>query len=114
MATIAAGQTAGMSRPAALEFSFFLSIPTMFVATLFALKKAILPGHNDHSDPFSPGSMTTHQWIMLAIGFVVSFVVALGVVAWFMAWVRRRGFMPFAVYRIIVGTLVLVFLARGA
>jgi undecaprenyl-diphosphatase len=114
MATIAAGQTAGMSRPAALEFSFFLSIPTMFVATLFALKKAILPGHNDHSDPFSPGSMTTHQWIMLAIGFVVSFVVALGVVAWFMAWVRRRGFMPFAVYRIIVGTLVLIFLARGA
>src|SRR5881398_4165508 len=44
MSTIAAGQTAGMSRPAALEFSFFLSMPTMFAATLFAMKKAILPG----------------------------------------------------------------------
>src|SRR4051812_2678369 len=113
MATIAAGQTAGMSRPAALEFSFFLSMPTMFAATLFALKKAILPGHNDKTNPFPIGSMTGHQWIVLAIGFVVSFIVALCVVAWFMAWVRRRGFVPFAVYRIVVGIMVLIFFARG-
>lgn len=108
MSTIAGGQTAGMTRAAALEFSFFLSMPTMFVATLFTLKKAILPGHNDHTDPFNPGTMNAHQWIVLAIGFVVSFFVAWAVVAWFMAWVRRRGFVPFAVYRIILGIAVLV------
>ena len=44
-----------------------------------------------------------HGWIVLAIGFVVSFIVAYGSVAWFMAWVRKRGFGPFAMYRIIVG-----------
>jgi undecaprenyl-diphosphatase len=112
MATIAAGQTAGMTRATALEFSFFVSMPTMFAATLFALKKAILPGHGAGAaaDPFSPGHMTVHQWVVLAIGFVVSFLVAWGVVAWFMSWVRRRGFTPFAIYRIIIGLAVLVWL----
>ena len=113
MSTIAAGQTAGMSRSAALEFSFFLSMPTMVVATLFALKKAILPSHGDEGNPFSPGQMTGHQWVLLAIGFVVSFFVAWGVVAWFMNWVRRRGFVPFAIYRIILGLAVLICLSRG-
>ena len=51
---------------------------------------------------------------MLAIGFVVSFLVAYAAVAWFMAWVRKHGFVPFAVYRIVVGILVLVFAARLA
>ena len=51
---------------------------------------------------------------MLAIGFVVSFIVAYASVAWFMAWVRKRGFVPFAIYRIAVGVLVLVFAARLA
>jgi undecaprenyl-diphosphatase len=49
---------------------------------------------------------------VLAIGFVVSFIVAYGSVAWFMAWVRRRGFTLFAVYRIIAGSLVLAFANR--
>ena len=57
---------------------------------------------------FSPGTMTAQQWIVLGIGFVVSFFVAWGVVAWFMSWVRRRGFMPFAIYRIVVGLAVLL------
>jgi undecaprenyl-diphosphatase len=51
---------------------------------------------------------------VLAIGFVVSFFVAYAAVAWFMAWVRKRGFAPFAVYRIILGTLVLIYAARLA
>ena len=46
--------------------------------------------------------------MVLAIGFVVSFVVAYAAVAWFMAWVRRRGFVPFAVYRILAGVAVLM------
>ena len=57
--------------------------------------------------------MTPHNWIVLAIGFVVSFVVALGVVAWFMRWVRDRGFAPFAIYRIVLGIVLLVLIARG-
>jgi undecaprenyl-diphosphatase len=46
------------------------------------------------------------------IGFLVSFVVAYGTVDWFMAWVRRRGFVPFAVYRITFGIAVLLWAAR--
>ena len=56
--------------------------------------------------------MDAHGWVVLAIGFVVSFIVAYGSVAWFMAYVRRRGFAPFAVYRIIVGIAVLVWVSR--
>ena len=55
-----------------------------------------------------------HGWVVLAIGFVVSFIVAYASVTWFMAYVRKRDFAPFAVYRIIVGVLVLVFAARLA
>ena len=51
---------------------------------------------------------------MLTIGFVVSFIVALGVVEWFLQWVRKNGFAPFAIYRIILGILLLVFGARLA
>lgn len=109
MATIAAGQLAGMSRASALEFSFFLSIPTMFAATAYDLLKS-LRGKGDN--PIGVAQIDTHGWIVLAIGFVVSFLVAYGAVAWFMAWVRRRGFVPFAVYRIAVGALVLIFASR--
>jgi undecaprenyl-diphosphatase len=51
--------------------------------------------------------MDAHGWMLLAIGFVVSFIVAYVVVAWFMQWVRNRGFTPFAIYRILVGGAVL-------
>jgi undecaprenyl-diphosphatase len=106
MATITAGMLAGMSRPAALEFSFLLSIPTMAAATLYDLWKSLRPRGGDAG---AIGAMPNdaHAWIVLAIGFVVSFVVAYGVVAWFMAWVRTRGFTPFAIYRIIAGAAVL-------
>jgi undecaprenyl-diphosphatase len=106
MSTIAGGQVAGMSRESALEFSFFLSMPTMIVATLFALLKAVHPKGAD--EVFSVGHMSGRQWLVLLIGFIVSFIVSLGVVAWFMHWVRRRGFTPFAIYRIIVGFAVLL------
>jgi undecaprenyl-diphosphatase len=111
MATIAAGQSAGLSRSAALEFSFFLSMPTMVVATGYDLLKTVRP-HQDEAG-LAPLVMTGHNWVVLAIGFVVSFVVALGVVAWFMRWVRARGFAPFAIYRIILGIALLILIARG-
>ena len=104
MATIAAGQLAGMSRAAALEFSFFLSMPTMVVATGYDLYKSLRPGAEN---PLGAGHMDPHGWVLLAIGFLVSFVVAYASVAWFMAWVRRRGFTAFAVYRILLGSAVL-------
>ena len=114
MATIAAGQVAGMSRPAALEFSFFLSMPTMVVATGYDFLKAIAPGRGDAVEAnLAPLAVSTHQWIVLAIGFVVSFFVALAVVAWFMRWVRSRGFVPFAIYRIALAVVMSILLLRG-
>jgi len=104
MATITGGQLAGMSRASALEFSFFLSIPTMAAATGYDLLKSLL---GEGENPIGVSEIDAHGWIVLAIGFVVSFVVAYGAVAWFMAWVRRRGFVPFAMYRIIAGVAVL-------
>ena len=112
MSTITAGELAGMSRPAALEFSFFLSIPTMVAATLYDLWKSMRP---HHGEPSAIGAMPSdmHSWALLVIGFVVSFIVAYGVVAWFMNWVRTRGFTIFAVYRLLLGAFVLWY-ASGA
>src|SRR5437879_8670714 len=101
MSTIAARQIAGMSRPAALEFSFFLSMPTMLVATGYDFLKTVMPRHHDQN--IVTMVMNPHEWIVLTIGFVVSFFVALAVVAWFMKWVRAGGFVPFALYRIVLG-----------
>ncbi len=112
MSTIAAGQIAGMSRASALEFSFFLSIPTMVVATCYDLLKSLRGGKG--VNPIGVAQIDSHGWIVLAIGFVVSFLVAYAAVAWFMGYVRRRGFAPFAIYRIIVGVLVLAFASRLA
>ena len=109
MSTIAAGQLAGMSRASALEFSFFLSMPTMAMATLYTLYKSL---SGKDGNPIGVSSIDAHGWIVLAIGFVVSYIVAYGSVAWFMAWVRRRGFGPFAIYRIILGIAVLYFASK--
>jgi undecaprenyl-diphosphatase len=111
MSTIAAGQLAGMSRASALEFSFFLSIPTMVAATGYDLLKSL---RGKGANPIGVAQIDSHGWVVLAIGFVVSFLVAYAAVAWFIAWVRKHGFAPFAVYRIVVGILVLVFAARLA
>lgn len=106
MATIAAGQVCGMSRSAALEFSFFVSIPTMFAACGYKMLMAIKLFRHD------PATWTTggpgNAWLTLAIGFVVSFIVAALVVKWFTAWVRQHGFVSFAVYRIVLGVGLLI------
>lgn len=103
MATIGAGQVMGLSRPAALEFSFFLSIPVMLAATAYKLLKFILE---------SPEGMNAHQMGVLAVGFVVSFIVALAVIAWLMNWVKKHGFVPFAIYRIVIAIILLAWLLR--
>jgi undecaprenyl-diphosphatase len=114
MSTIAAGQMVGMDRPAALEFSFLLSIPTMIAATGWDLVKEIHPTKAAEAAGVATAHvvMTGDRWIILLIGLAVSFIVALGVVEWFLMWVRKHGFVIFAVYRIILGTALLIFGAR--
>jgi len=110
MSTIAAGQLADLDRPTALEFSFLLSIPTMIAATgwdflkeVHTSKAALAAGQ-----AAAHVSMNSERWIVLIIGIVVSFVVALGVVEWFLAWVRKHGFTVFAIYRILLGAALLL------
>jgi undecaprenyl-diphosphatase len=111
MSTITGGQIAGMSRASALEFSFFLSMPVMVAGTAYDLLKSLF-GKSENAVGVS--GIDHHGWVLLAIGLVMSFVVAYGCVAWFMAWVRRHGFVPFAIYRILVGTAVLLWLSKLA
>src|SRR5437667_352213 len=69
MSTIAAGQIAGMSRPAALEFSFFLSMPTMVVATGYDLFKTLKHSRDTMNEGnIAPLAVDPHQWVVLAIG----------------------------------------------
>ena len=79
-------------------------VPTGFATTAHAFREFLKHG--------GLATMNHHEWTILLIGFVISFLVAWGVVAWFMHWVRRHGFVPFAVYRILAGIAVLVWLAR--
>jgi undecaprenyl-diphosphatase len=81
------------------------------VATGYDFLKTVMPRHRDVN--IAPLTMNPHEWVVLAIGFVVSFFVALVVVAWFMNWVRARGFAPFALYRIVLAIGLLVLLVRG-
>jgi undecaprenyl-diphosphatase len=105
MSTIAAGQLVSLDRPAALEFSFLVSIPTMIAATGWDLVKEI---HPKAGTAVADVVMTTDSWVVLIIGFVVSFIVALGVVEWFLFWVRKHGFTLFAIYRILLGAALLI------
>ena len=116
MSTIAAGQMVGLSRPAALEFSFLLSIPTMVAATLWDLFKEIHVSKSADAAAVAAAHvvMNGERWIVLIIGLAVSFIVALGVVEWFLFWVRKHGFAMFALYRILLGTALLIWGARIA
>jgi undecaprenyl-diphosphatase len=96
-ATIMGGLMMGVERKTAAEFSFFLAVPTMMAATVYALWKdrALL-----NSDDLG----------MIAIGFIMAFLVAVVVVKAFVAVVGKYGFAPFAYYRIIVGSAALIWL----
>ena len=96
-ATIMGALTLGVDRKTAADYSFFLAIPTMLGATSLALYR----GRHALSD----AHLTS-----IAIGFAVSFVVALIVIRWFVRFVERRVFAPFAWYRIIAGSSALIWL----
>jgi undecaprenyl-diphosphatase len=96
-ATILGGLSLGVERRTAAEFSFFLAVPTMLGATTLELVK-----HHDDLGAATP--------LGIAIGFAVSFVVALLVIKWFISIVSRRGFAPFGWYRIVAGGAALIWL----
>ena len=102
-ATIMGALAMGIERRTAAEFSFFLAIPTMMGATTLELW--------DNRAAMAAGSGPV-GWSEIAVGFVVSFVVALAVIKAFVAYVSRAGFAPFAWYRIVAGIAAIWLLSR--
>jgi undecaprenyl-diphosphatase len=99
-ATIVGAMLLGADKRASAEFSFFLAIPTMVGAFVYDLYK-------------SRGDMTMDHSYLIAIGFAVSFITAIIVVKAFLSYVTRHGFVLFAWWRVIVGTVGLLALALG-
>lgn len=99
-ATILGGELVGVSREAAAHFTFYLAVPTMLGASVLQLYK-----HHE--------ALAQSDLLNIALGFVISFVVAYGVVKTFIGFVGRYGLKPFAWYRIAIGALVLALLALG-
>lgn len=104
MATIVGGMSQKLTRRKAAEFSFFLAVPTMAGATLL-----------DLVDLFKDNAewATTHNIIILIVGCVVAFIVALLAMKWFVNFLTKYGFKAFGWYRIIVGVIILVMLLSG-
>jgi len=96
-ATIIGAMLLGASRATAVEYSFFLAIPTMVAASGYSLLK--------HGT-----SLSCTQWQVLAVGFFVSFLVAWGVIAFLMNFIRKHDFKLFGYYRIILGVLIVAFM----
>lgn len=92
--TIMGGMMVGLSVKAAAEFSFFLSIPTMIIATGYDLLKNLT-------------GITLIEWEALAVGFIMSFIVALIVIDKFLTYLRSHPLRPFAYYRLIVGIIMI-------
>ena len=91
-ATIIGGLLVGLPRKTAVEFSFFLAVPTMLAATTLDLKQT--------SFTFDP-----NEWIALAFGFIISFIVALLAIKWLLKFVQNNTFIPFGIYRIALSIL---------
>lgn len=100
-ATIMGALVLGAGRRPATEFSFFLSIPTMLGATVYDLYK--------NRDSLSESGM-----LVIAVGFVAAFFAGMVVVRWLVDFVSRRGFIPFAIYRIVLGLAMLAVLVLRA
>lgn len=93
-ATIMGALCMGINRSTAAEFSFFLAIPTMLGATVLQL--------GSHRHELMAGTSAV-GFSEIAVGFVVSFIVALAVIKGFVTYISRHGFTPFAIYRIVAG-----------
>lgn len=102
-ATIAMGRLLGYSREAALRYSFLLALPAVFGSGLYELKSAL--SDNSGSNVFS----LSETFIATGIAFVVGYAV----IAWLLKFVMTKSFMPFIIYRIVLGTAVLGLLSAG-
>jgi undecaprenyl-diphosphatase len=100
-ATIMGGLSLGVERRTAAEFSFFLAIPTMLGSTTLELAR--------HHEELLAGASGV-GFGTVAVGFVISFVVAIVVVKAFVHYISRHGFAPFAWYRIVAGAAALIWL----
>ena len=98
-ATIMGALLVGLSPAAAAEFSFFLAIPTMFAAGFYSLHKHV-------------HQIESAQVLILGVGFAVAFAVAWVVIAGFMRFIQTHRFTGLAIYRIALGVIVLVVIAR--
>lgn len=98
-ATIMGGLSLGVDRKTAAEYSFFLAVPVMVAASAKELWEA-----RD-----AAGSI---DWSAIGTGFIVSFIVAIAIIKAFLAVVTRHGFAPFAWYRIVIGTIALLWLIQ--
>lgn len=104
MSTIVGGMANGLTRKRAAEYSFFLAVPTMAGATLLDLIDILKEDAT---------WVNTHDLLMLAVGCVVSFVVALLAMKWFVSFLTKYGFKVFGWYRIIIGIIIIVMLLSG-
>ena len=104
MATIVGGMANGLTRKRAAEYSFFLAVPTMAGATLLDLLDILKEDAT---------WVNTHDLIMLVVGCVVSFIVALLAMKWFVSFLTKYGFKVFGWYRIIIGIIIIVMLLSG-
>jgi undecaprenyl-diphosphatase len=102
-ATIAMGRVLGYTRESALRYSFLLAIPAVFGSGFYELKTAI--GESVPSAPYT---------LVETFGAtIVAFFVGYAVIAWLMKFISTRSFMPFIIYRIALGTAILILLATG-
>ena len=97
--TIIGGMLTGVSRSASAEFSFFMAIPVMIGASLLKIVKFLADGY----------SVTGEVIGLLLVGMAVSFIVSLFAIKFLMDFVKRHTFIPFGVYRIALGALVLCY-----
>lgn len=97
-ASIVGASLLGTSRTTAVEFSFFLAIPTMLAASSYSIISY-------------SGTLLERDWILLGVGFLVSFFVALLVIRFFIQYIQKHNFTLFGYYRIILGILILIFVA---
>ncbi len=108
MATIVGGMSQKLTRKRAAEFSFFLAVPTMAAATGLDLLQLFI------GDQSVGGSWATSENLMLLlVGSVVAFIVALLAMKWFVSFLTKYGFKLFGWYRIIIGTIILALLLSG-
>ena len=105
MATIVGGMQQGLSRKDAAEFSFFLAVPTMFAASVYKMWSLM-------SEPESMQQLSDN-WVVLVVGMIVAFIVAMAAIKLFISYVTKYGFKAFGWYRIIIGVAIIVMLLCG-